>query len=240
MSQTKTLDESLDEVETVLGHRFANRDLLRDALTHRSFANERPKQAPSDNERLEFLGDSLVGFVVAAMLYERYPDATEGDLSLRRAELVCEAGLAAIARELRLGDALRLGRGAVQQGARDKPRLLASAFEACCGAIFLDAGEAVAAARVRAVFVDRLASSAGDRDFKSKVQELVQGRGLETPRYVVLEAIGPDHDRVFEVAIEVGGEQIATARGRTKTEAEQAAAAEALALLAPEPPGDSA
>ncbi len=231
MSLTKTLDDILGEVEVVLGHRFANRALLREALTHRSYANERPDLAPSDNERLEFLGDSLVGLVVASMLFEHFPAATEGELTRRRAELVREAGLAAIARDLGLGEALRLGKGEQRQGGREKPRLLASAFEACCGALLRDAGDAVASERVRSYFADRIEGAVGERDFKSRVQELVQARGLESPRYHVVDAQGPDHERVFEVAIEVRGERIATARGRTKLDAEQAAAADALARL---------
>lgn len=240
VSQTKTFDDIVAEVEVVLGHRFAEPSYLKTALTHRSYANERPDLAPKDNERLEFLGDSLVGFVVAKMLVERFPDATEGELTRRRAELVREAGLAAIARDLGLGDALRLGKGEQRHGGREKPRLLASAFEACCGAILMDSSEGEASRCIRPFFEDRLETAAGDRDFKSKVQELVQSRRLETPRYVVVDAHGPDHDRVFEVAIEIDGAVFATGTGRSKVEAEQSAASAAFSRLTEEPAGESA
>lgn len=234
MSQTKTFDDVVAGIETVLGHPFVDATLLRTALTHRSYANERPDLAPHDNERLEFLGDSMVGLVVAKMLIERFPEAPEGELTRRRAELVREGALADIARGLGLGEALRLGKGEQRQGGREKPRLLASAFEACCGAILLDAGEAEATRCIRPFFEERVETAAGERDFKSKVQELAQARRLETPRYVVVDAQGPDHDRVFEVAIEIEGRVFATGSGRSKLGAEQAAAQAAFARLTQE------
>ena len=237
------LDEAdaLAKVGTALGHGFARPELLRDALTHRSYANERPKLAPTDNERLEFLGDSVVGMVVSTMLWERYPDAPEGELTRRRADLVCEPSLAEIARELGLGEALRLGRGEERSGGREKPRLLASALEACFAAVYLDGGVDVAMRIGRALFADRIDRAApGASDFKSRVQELVQSRSGITPRYEVLSAEGPDHERVFRVAVHIGAETLGEGEGRSKGEAEQAAAEVAWERLSAEAEGQQA
>ena len=226
--------ERMAVVAEALGHRFEQGDLLRDALTHRSYANERPKLAPRDNERLEFLGDAVAGFVVSGMLWERFPEAPEGELTRRRADLVCEASLADIARDLGIGEALRLGRGEERSGGRDKPRLLASALEACLGAVYLDGGELAAVRVGRTLFAGRIDGvTPGASDFKSRVQELVQAKHGTTPRYEVLAAEGPDHDRTFRVAIVVGASTLGEGSGRSKGEAEQAAAERAWAQLAP-------
>lgn len=224
--------ERIEAVARALGHAFARSELLRDALTHRSFANERPELAPRDNERLEFLGDAVAGLVVSSLLWERYPDASEGELTQRRADLVCEAALASMARDLGIGEALRLGRGEERSGGRDKPRLLASALEACLGAVFLDGGPSAAMTVGRALFGQRLELAVpGASDYKSRVQELVQSERGVTPRYRLLGAEGPDHDRRFRVAIQVGDELLGEGEGRSKGEAEQAAAERAWALL---------
>jgi ribonuclease-3 len=218
-------DAPFETVATALGHEFAHPDLLRDALTHRSYANERPKDARTDNERLEFLGDSVVGLVVSTMLWERFPDAPEGELTRRRADLVCEPSLAEIARAVGLGDALRLGRGEERSGGRDKPRLLASALEACFAAVYLDGSEAAAMRVGRQLFGSRIdRTTPGASDFKSRVQELVQSQRGITPRYEVLSAAGPDHERLFHVAVRIGEDTLGEGTGRSKGEAEQAAA----------------
>ena len=215
-----------------LGYRFVDPSLLRDALTHRSFANEKPDLAPRDNERLEFLGDAVVGLAAASLLFEEFPEAPEGELTRRRADLVCERALAHIARELCLGPALRLGKGEDRSGGRDKPRLLASTFEACIGAVFLDGGSDAAFALARRLFRDRLhASSPGERDFKSRLQELLQSRGESVPVYALLGTEGPDHELLFEVAILLGDEELARGQGRSKLEAEQEAASHAVQRL---------
>src|SRR5688500_16490106 len=133
-------DVAMARLQEGLGHRFQRPELLLEAVTHRSFRHERPQEARGDNERLEFLGDSVLGAAAAVLLFERYPGASEGELTRRRADLVCEPNLALIARDLGVGEALRVGRGEERSGGRDKPRLLASAFEACIGAVFLDGG----------------------------------------------------------------------------------------------------
>ncbi len=221
------------ELARTLGHEFADANLLRDALTHRSFANEKPKLAPRDNERLEFLGDAALGLVVSELLFERYPSASEGELTRRRADLVCESSLADIARKIGMANVLRLGKGEETTGGRDKPRLLASALEACLGAIYVDAGPSAATAVARRLFEDRMdRETPGARDFKSKVQELLQSRGSETPRYELVRTEGPDHARTFHVKIVSAGQTLGEGTGRSKLEAEQHAAQNAFEQLA--------
>lgn len=217
-----------------LGYVFAQPELLRDALTHRSFRNERPQEAPADNERLEFLGDAVLGAGVAFLLHEAFPEAREGELTRRRAELVSEGGLLTVAEDLSLGAALRLGKGEARSGGRQKPRLLASAVEACLGAVYLDGGPEAALGVVRRLFGERVHTASARRDAKSRLQELVQARQKTTPRYVHLAAHGPDHARLFEAAVEVDGDEVARGEGRSKADAERAAAAAALERLVDE------
>jgi len=230
-----TVDPRLDpaaarrEVMRRLGHVFGEPELLVTALTHRSYRNEHPELETGDNERLEFLGDALLGFTVAALLFEAYPDAREGELTRRRADLVCEAGLAEIAEELRLADALQLGKGEDRSGGREKPRLLSSAVEAVLGAVHVDAGHEVAFEVVRRLFGARVKELTPRRDPKSALQEHVQAQGGETPRYQLLRTEGPDHERRFFVSLEIDGEVVAEGEGRSKSAAERAAARKALA-----------
>ena len=223
-----------DPIATVaahLGHEFAAPDLLRDALTHRSYVHERPDLAPRDNERLELLGDSVVGLAAAKLLFDRYPSAREGELTRRRADLVCERSLAAIAEMLEMGPALRLGRGEERSGGRTKSRLLSCALEACLGAIAVDAGlprALVVAETLLGPHVETLAP--GQRDFKSRLQEQVQAKGGTSPRYEITRMDGPEHERVFTVVVRYGDEE-ARGTGRSKLEAEQVAARTALEQL---------
>lgn len=211
-----------------LDHSFQEEALLEDALTHRSFRNERPKLARADNERLEFLGDAVLGMGVAALLAEAYPEAGEGELTRLRAEVVCEASLASVARELGVGDALRLGKGEENTGGRDKPRLLASAMEAIVGAVLTDGGAAPALALVERLFEAQIAGASGRRDVKSRLQEWAQRDRGETPVYRVVRTEGPDHERTFHVAVALGDELLAEGQGRSKAEAERNAAQRAL------------
>lgn len=217
-------------VASRLGHAFRDASLLDTALTHRSYVHEHPDLAAAHNERLEFLGDAIVGAAAAIVLSDRFPGAREGELTRRRADLVNESALAGIASDLAIGDALRLGRGEERSGGRTKPRLLASALEACIAAIFLDAGIEPAAAIARALLAPRIdALAPGERDFKSRLQERMQGRGEPTPRYELERTEGPEHARTFHVVVCDGaGEPIARGAGRSKLEAEQAAARAAL------------
>jgi len=232
MDSRMTPELDLPRVAQSLGYQFIDITLLRDALTHRSFANEHPERAPRDNERLEFLGDAVLAMVVSTMLWERFPEASEGELTRLRADLVCEARLAEAARECQLGAALRLGRGEERSGGRDKPRLLCCALEACLAAIYLDGGLESASRVIRSLFDSRLsAPSLGRRDHKTRVQELLQANGREAPRYVLLETDGPDHARSFSVACVSQEQELGRGVGRSKVEAEQAAACAALQTL---------
>lgn len=218
-------DEQIAAVQQNLGYRFDDRALLVDALTHRSFANERRHLARTDNDRLEFLGDAVLQWAVSSLLWDRYPQASAGEMTRRRADLVCEDGLAQVAVELGIPDALRLGKGEVRSGGRSKPRLLASAFEACVAAIYLDGGSPAALEVCERLFGNRMGDRApGSRDYKTRLQELLQRHGLERPQYEVLATSGPDHARRFQVALLISGRKVAEAHGRSKGEAEQAAA----------------
>jgi ribonuclease-3 len=222
-------DHAVERLSVALGHSFADSSWLLDALTHRSFRNERPDLARADNERLEFLGDAVVGVVVASMLFDRFPDADEGELTRRRADLVSEKGLSEAAEAMDVGDAIRLGKGEEKSGGRSKPRLLSSALEACIGAIYCDGGAEAAFEAARRIFEPRIGVSApGHRDAKSRAQEWAQANLGTTPRYRLINAEGPDHEREFTVALEVDHEEVARGIGRSKLSAEQAAASSAL------------
>jgi ribonuclease-3 len=227
-----TPEPDFNAVASALGYRFQNLELLRDALTHRSFANEHPERAPRDNERLEFLGDAVLTMSASSLLWERFPNASEGELTRRRADLVCEAGLAAIAREMGLGPALRLGKGEDRSGGRTKPRLLCCAFEALVAAVYLDGGLTEAMLVVHRLLEPRLeAPQLGQRDFKTRVQEVVQSLGGGTPRYALIETLGPDHARQFHVSCVTDQRELGRGTGRSKLEAEQEAARAALRAL---------
>lgn len=231
-SAEMTPEPNYEALGRAMGYVFRDVQLLRDALTHRSFANEHPERAPRDNERLEFLGDAVLSLGASALLWERFPNASEGELTRRRADLVCEAGLADAARELGLGPLLRLGKGEDRSGGREKPRLLCSALEACVAAVFIDGGLDEALKVVRRMLEPRLdAPQLGQRDFKTRVQELVQSRGGGTPRYTVLETTGPDHARQFHVSCVSDERELGRGVGKSKLEAEQNAARAALELL---------
>ncbi|MCA9601482.1 MAG: ribonuclease III [Polyangiales bacterium] len=226
------MSKDLDGFERALGYDFRERALLEEALTHRSFANEARDAAVRDNERLEFLGDSVLGMIVSELLSDAFPSADEGELTRRRADIVCEASLAEVARELAIGEALRIGRGEEQTGGRSKPRLLACALEAVIGGAYRDTGFDACVGIVRRLFGDRLAGATpGSDDHKSRLQELVQSRGGSPPTYRVLGHRGPDHARVYEVHVRAGQGVEGTGEGRSKIEAEQAAARMALDAL---------
>jgi len=222
-------DVARRRLHQALGHEFEQEALLVDALTHRSFRNERPKLARADNERLEFLGDAVLGMGVAALLAEAYPEAGEGALTRLRADVVCEGSLASVARELEVGAALRLGKGEERSGGRDKPRLLASAMEAIVGAVLTDGGAGPALELVERLFAEQVAQASGLRDVKSRLQEWAQRVHGATPVYRLLSSEGPDHERVFHVSVDLEGNTLAEGRGRSKAEAERSAARKALA-----------
>ena len=231
--------EGFAALEARIGHRFVDRTLLEHALTHRSRAHEDVTGGVVDNESLEFLGDAVVGLVIAEALYREYPDLDEGAKSKIRASLVSAGRLARLGEALGLGDHLLLGRGEEKTGGRRKTALLADACEAIVAAIYLDAGLAAAAEFVRReLWVPFEASGGGAAavvggfDYKSALQERLQARGLGLPEYRVAAESGPEHDKMFEVEVRVNGDVAATATGRSKKDAEQQAAQRALQAFA--------
>ena len=208
-------------------YRFSNRALFIEAITHRSYTNEvaRELSAPvRDNERLEFLGDAVLDLVVSTELMRRFPDANEGKLSRMRAAIVHEGALAELARRTQLGAALRLGRGEERSGGRDRTSLLADAFEAVVGAVYLDSGFE----RVSDVVVPLLDFESGDRladtDAKTELQQRFQAEHKMTPRYRLVTSEGPEHDKWFVVEVVVDGQVLGQGSGRSKKQAEQQAA----------------
>jgi ribonuclease-3 len=228
---TRIRDE-FEALQEATGYRFRDRGILEHALTHRSRANEDVTGGVIDNESLEFLGDAVLGFVVAELLFRRYPDRDEGEKSKMKAALVSTHALARRAASLGLGEHLLLGRGEEKSGGRRKRALLADGYEALIAAVYLDGGvEAVRAFILREVepLLDDVAGAVtiGD-DHKSALQESLQARGEPLPEYVVTAEDGPAHRRLFRVEVRVRGEVLAEAQGRTKKDAEREAARKAL------------
>jgi ribonuclease-3 len=221
-------------LEQSLGYQFRDAAACETALTHKSWLNERPGDARTDNERLEFLGDAVIALVVSDLLMRRFPDHPEGELSKKRAAMVNEVGLAGVAEALALGQWIFLGRGEEQAGGRQKRSILADALEALIGAVYKDGGFEAAFQVASRLFAQPLdgAGVAADRDFKSRLQELSQARLHMAPTYTLLAQAGPDHDKTFEVAIFLGDKEYGRAHGKSKKEAQQNAAARALATLA--------
>jgi ribonuclease-3 len=220
-------------LEEKLAYTFRDASLVANALTHRSWMNETQISDRQDNERLEFLGDAVLALVSSDLLMKRFPAHSEGELSKARAALVNEAGLARIADTLTLGQWIFLGRGEEQAGGRQKRSLLANAFEALVGAVYLDGGFD-AAFRVAAGVMEPLMAdvpAAASKDFKSRLQELAQAKLQMAPSYTVLSERGPDHAKTFEVAILIGQKEYGRAFGRSKKEAQQNAAELALAIM---------
>lgn len=223
----------IDELATALGYPGGASERLQQALTHKSFANEAGGLA--HNERLEFLGDAVVGLLVAEALMQALPEAPEGVLSRLRASIVNARSLAELARNRGLGSLLRLGKGEGRTGGREKDSLLADAYEAVVGAVFLDLGLEAARAIVRADTQQRVAegeAARAARDDKTQLQEWSQAHLQTTPRYDLVSAEGPDHEKVFTVILTIEGAVTATGHGKSKKAAERAAAAEAWAELA--------
>jgi ribonuclease-3 len=221
-----------------LGHGFRDADLFDEALRHASYTNENPNAGPS-NQRLEFLGDAVLGLVVAEALVRTYPDAREGELTRYRAALVSERSLSRTARELGLESALKLGKGEAAQRSRLRASLLADSLEAIVGAAFLDGGLDAARSVVQAVLGERIRRVAAEsqQDHKSLLQELVQSEGLADLEYVVTAETGPDHEKRFEVVVRRGARELGRGAGTSKKAAEQAAAEDALARAEEGPSG---
>jgi ribonuclease III len=226
----------LEELEETIGYRFRQPELLERALTHRSAAPDgTATEIRADNEQLEYLGDAVLGMLVSEYLVGMFPRWSEGQLSKSRARLVNAASLHTAARRLNLGEHLRLGKGEEKTGGREKPALLADAFEAMVAAIYLDAGLPESREFVKRALLDEAIDLEGSRlelsDHKSALQEFLQARGLPSPRYAVMRETGPDHRKIFWMQVDVPGLVNANGTGTNKKEAEQSAAAQALEML---------
>ena len=233
--QVVRLRDEFEALQQVIGYRFHDRGLLEHAMTHTSRANEDVSGGVFDNESLEFLGDALLGFVVADMLFREFPEYDEGEKSKTKASIVSTTALARQAERLNLGDHLLLGRGEEKTGGRRKQALLADGYEALIAAIYLDGGIEHARAFIVREFGPlleeaRRAGVAG-QDYKSALQELLQSRDMPLPEYRLAGTAGPDHQKLFEIELMVRGERLAIASGPSKKEAEQEAARLALDAL---------
>ena len=233
---------ALRDFERNLSYFFQDISLLDKALIHRSFVNENPTLSCCDNERLEFLGDAVLELCISDMLMEEFPDYTEGQLSKLRASLVNEQPLAELARKFRIGDYLLLGKGEETSGGREKNSLLANTFEALMASVYLDCGFDGTMIFVRRLFASLIEEGAQEsiyRDYKTALQEIAQNRFKEVPRYTLVDQCGPDHDKVFEMQLIIGGVIATTGTGKNKKEAEQQAAKKAMEILQQEDAGDS-
>ena len=233
--QVVRLRDEFDLLERAIGYRFRDRGLLEHAMTHTSKANEDVSGGVFDNESLEFLGDALLGFVVADVLFREFPQFDEGAKSKTKAALVSTTSLARQAEKLQLGDHLLLGRGEEKTGGRRKQALLADGYEALIAAIYLDGGIEQARAFITREFRDHIdevrRTGVFGQDYKSALQELLQARDLPLPDYNLVGTLGPDHNKLFDVEVIVEGQSIARATGTSKKEAEQEAARAALEKL---------
>lgn len=225
----------IKDLEAAIGYRFQNITLLQNALSHSSYANERYHNSLMSNERLEFLGDSILGMVVAEHLYRNFPDRPEGELTRMRADMVCETALAVVADKLDLGKHLLLGHGEEQGGGRARASILADAVESVIAATYLDGG--MDAARQ---FIDRFvlcnvpAGRLHNQDYKTALQELVQQKKNQVLSYALVGESGPDHDKQFSVEVSLNGTVVGCGTGTSKKRAEQAAACAAIEKLFPE------
>ncbi len=224
----------IKDLEAAIGYRFQNITLLQNALTHSSYANEHWHDSLRSNERLEFLGDSILGMVVAEHLYRNFPDRPEGELTRMRADMVCETSLARIADQLELGKHLLLGNGEEQGGGRNRPSILADAVESVIAASFLDGGMAAAEGIIRRFVLSHVpVSKLQNLDYKTTLQELVQQKKNQILSYQMVGEKGPDHDKEFFVEVSLNGTVVGKGSGSSKKRAEQDAARVAMEALFP-------
>ena len=226
----------MQKLEETIGYRFRNRKLLETALTHSSFANERHDPGEESYERLEFLGDSILGLVTAEFLYRHEPELPEGRMTRLRAELVCEQSLHRIAQRMELGKYMRLGRGEERTHGRERPSILADMVESILAAMYLDSGSLEEPRRFilnELLLPADLGEQHRSEDYKTALQELIQRKPNQLISYEMLGQSGPDHDKTFVFRVLVNGVPVGEGSGRSKKEAEQMAAREALEHLAP-------
>ena len=225
----------IKDLETALGYRFRNISLLQNALTHSSYANERWHNSLLSNERLEFLGDSVLGMLVAEYLFRNFPDRPEGELTRMRADMVCEQTLAAAAERIGLGTHLLLGHGEEQGGGRTRSSILADAMESVIAACFLDGGIEAALQIVRKyIFVEVPVTKFHNADYKTRLQEMVQQKKNQVLSYTLVGQSGPDHDKRFDVEVSLNGKVVGSGSGSSKKRAEQMAAKNAIEKLFPD------
>ena len=232
-SQSSTLPESPQIFADRLKLPFTNYFLLNRALTHRSYLNENA-DAIEDNERLEFLGDAVLDFVVAAWLYNHFPEMAEGEMTRLRASLVKTETLAIFGRTIGIGDAILLGRGELENGGRDRTSLLCDTFEAVMGALYLDAGIDAVISFISPFLIeaaDDFLTNNHSKDAKSMLQEWAQSQGFSTPDYVICNEEGPDHNKTFSIDVFIGGQKYGQGVGKSKQGASKSAAIEALKNL---------
>ena len=224
----------IKDLEAAIGYRFHNISLLQNALTHSSFANERYHNSLMSNERLEFLGDSVLGMVVADYLYRNFPDRPEGELTRMQADMVCERALAEVANRLALGQHLMLGHGEERFGGRNRDSILADAVESVIAASYIDGGMEAAVGFIRKfILCDVPAERLRNADYKTALQELVQQKKNQSLSYVLVGESGPDHDKKFIVEVSLNDEVVGCGSGSSKKRAEQEAARAAIIKLFP-------
>ena len=225
----------IKDLEASIGYTFRNIQLLQNALTHSSYANERWHNSLLSNERLEFLGDSVLGMLVAEYLYKTFPDRPEGELTRMRADMVCEHTLATVANKIGLGTHLMLGHGEERLGGRSRESILADATESVIAACFLDGGLAAAEQFVKQyILVEVPVSRPNNMDYKTALQELVQQKKNQVLSYTLVGQSGPDHDKQFDVEVSLNGAVVGSGSGRSKKRAEQMAAKAAMEKLFPQ------
>ena len=225
----------MKDLEQAIGYRFRNISLLQNALTHSSYANERWHNSLLSNERLEFLGDSVLGMLVAEYLFRTFPDRPEGELTRMRADMVCEQTLAAVANRIGLGEQLLLGHGEEQGGGRKRNSILADAVESVIAASFLDGGlEAALGIVQKFILVEVPVTKLHNADYKTALQELVQQKKHQALAYALVGESGPDHDKQFAVEVKLNGNVVGKGVGSSKKRAEQDAARCAIAKLFPD------
>jgi len=217
----------MDDLENELQYSFQNKDLLSEALNHSSYANEH-RGGLGSNERLEFLGDSVLGFVSAEFLFQRHSQLPEGDLTRMRATLVCEQSLYEVAKSLKLGRYLKLGRGEEAGGGRQRQSILADAVEAIFAAVYLDGGMDAARNLIQRVLLDHAPDPEERRDYKTTLQEVVQRKSGQALTYQMISQSGPDHNKTFLFEVRLNDVPVGRGEGHSKKEAEQAAARDAL------------
>lgn len=221
----------MESLEKTLQYTFKNRELLSEALNHSSYANEHRGASVNSNERLEFLGDSVLGFVTAEFLFKTYGKLPEGDLTRMRAALVCEQSLYEVAKLLDLGRYLRLGKGEEAGGGRERQSILADAVEAVFAAVYLDSGMEEVRSLIYRVLLSHAPAAEERRDYKTTLQEVIQRKSGQVLTYHMVSESGPDHNKTFTFAVHLNGEPIGQGSGHSKKEAEQAAARDALAQV---------